>query len=96
MGETRALKLRYTPRALAELDEVLTYIAERSPQGARSVQRRIKTMVDLLAEHPYSGQMTSERELRRVVVVPYPYLVFYKIAGDEVVIVGIRHGVRRP
>jgi hypothetical protein len=29
------LKLRYTRRAAAELGEVLAYIDERSPQGAR-------------------------------------------------------------
>jgi toxin ParE1/3/4 len=35
------LKLRYTPKALAELADILAYIAERSPQGARNVQARI-------------------------------------------------------
>jgi plasmid stabilization system protein ParE len=35
------VKLRYTPQALAELDGVLAYIAEQSPQGARHVHLRI-------------------------------------------------------
>jgi len=34
------LNLRYTPKALAELADILAYIAERSPQGARNVQAR--------------------------------------------------------
>jgi hypothetical protein len=25
-----------------------------------------------------------------------PYLIFYEIAEDEVIVVGIRHGTRRP
>ncbi len=33
--------------------------------------------------------------LRRLVAVPYPYLVFYKVIDDEVVITGLRHGARR-
>jgi toxin ParE1/3/4 len=27
---------------------------------------------------------------------PHPYLIFYEISDDEVIIVGIRHGARRP
>jgi plasmid stabilization system protein ParE len=36
------VKLRYTVRGAAELDEVLTYIEARSPEGARRVQTRIR------------------------------------------------------
>jgi toxin ParE1/3/4 len=42
------VRLRYTPRAAAELDEVLAYIEARSPQGARRVQMRIQLIIDLL------------------------------------------------
>jgi plasmid stabilization system protein ParE len=90
------LGLRYTPKALAELDEILTYVAERSPRGSQKVQRRIRMMVDLLAEHPHAGQVTSEQRLRRIVVIPYPYLIFYAATEDEVVVIGVRHAARDP
>ena len=35
------LGLRYTRPALADLEEILAYIRDRSPQGARRVQRRL-------------------------------------------------------
>ena len=66
------MRLRYTPDAAAELDAVLAYIAERSPQGARLVQRRIRTVIDLLLEHPRSGRPTSLPRMRRIVATPYP------------------------
>jgi toxin ParE1/3/4 len=90
------LKLRYTPKALAELDDILTYIAERSPQGARNVQARIRAITTLLLQHPLSGQLTSESGLRRIVTPPYPYLIFYEVTVEEVVIIGVRHGAREP
>ncbi len=34
--------------------------------------------------------------MRRLVVSPYPYLIFYRVADDALVIHGIRHGARRP
>lgn len=90
------MRLRYTPDAAAELDAVLTYIAERSPHGARRVQRRIQSVIDLLLRHPRSGRPTSLPPMRRIAVTSYPYLIFYEASEDEVVILGIRHAARDP
>lgn len=90
------MRLRYTPQALVELDQVLTEIAELSPQGARRIQQRIQTLVDLLIAYPSSGQLTSLAPMRRLMATPYPYLIFYLVANDEVVVTGIRHGARDP
>jgi plasmid stabilization system protein ParE len=54
------LNLRYTPKALAELADILAYIAERSPQGARHVQARIQAIAALLVQYPQSGQFTAK------------------------------------
>jgi toxin ParE1/3/4 len=35
-------------------------------------------MTALLMQYPYSGQLTSESGLRRIVTPPYPYLIFYE------------------
>ena len=64
------MRLRYTPDAAAELDAVLTYLAERSPQGARRVQRRIQTVIALLSEHPRSGRLTTLSPMRRIAATP--------------------------
>jgi toxin ParE1/3/4 len=90
------VKLRYTRRAAAELDEVLAYIADRSPLGARHVQARIQTIINLLLQHPHAGRITSNGRLRRMVVSPYPYLIFYEVTEDLIVIHGVRHAARRP
>lgn len=29
--------------------------------------------------------------MRRIVAMPYPYLVFYRVVDDEVVVIGVRH-----
>lgn len=90
------MKLRYTRKAAAELQEVLAGIAEHSTQGAHRVRNAIRQAVDLLGEHPRSGRMINRHGLRRTVVVPYPYLIFYEVRNDEVVIIGVRHAARRP
>lgn len=90
------MKLRYTLRAATELSEVLDYVEHQSPLGAHRVQVRIQTIINLLLEHPHAGQLTSNSRLRRMVVSPYPYLIFYEVTLDEIVIHGVRHGARRP
>jgi hypothetical protein len=64
------------PKALAELDEILGYIIERSPQGARHVHERIQAMTALLLKYPQAGQLTSHPRLRRITTPPYPFAIF--------------------
>ena len=90
------MKLCYTPRAAAELSEVLEYIEDRSPLGVSHVRARIQAIIDLLLRHPHAGQLTSNSRLRRMVVSPYPYLIFYEATDDTIVIHGVRHAARRP
>jgi toxin ParE1/3/4 len=89
------VRLHFTSRAADELEEVIEYIRERSPQGAKNVRARIRKLTQHVLEHPQSGSLTSSG-LRRIATTPYPYLIFYEVLADEVIIVGIRHSARNP
>jgi toxin ParE1/3/4 len=95
VGQVRPVKLRFTLPARFELEAVLNYIEDRSPQGAAKVQARIKAVTELLLAHPFMGVATNERGIRRVAVNPYPYAIYYEPLGDKVVIHSIRHGARK-
>jgi toxin ParE1/3/4 len=90
------VKLRYTIPALADLDAILDYIATHSPQGARRVQTRLSKVINLLPLHPYIGVRTDEPSIRRLRAAPYPYIVFYEVAADEIVIHARRHAASDP
>jgi toxin ParE1/3/4 len=90
------VKLRYTIHAAKQLDAILTHIAQESPQGARRVQARIQSIMNLLLQYPEVGRLTSRQGIRRIVTFPYPYLIFYRIVDDEVVVHGVRHGAQTP
>jgi len=79
------MRLCYTQPALADLDAILDYIASHSPQGATRVQARIKAAVDLLLSQPHIGGRTDDPAVRRITTSPYPYLVFFEVAGDEII-----------
>lgn len=90
------MRVRFTPQALAELDGVLDYIAARSPQGAAHVRDRVRAALAALSEQPGTGARTSNPRLRRLVLRPYPYLLFYEVREAEVVVIGLRHAARDP
>ena len=90
------MKVRYTLPALADLEAVLDYLIEQSPQGAKRIEARIQAVERLLADHPWSGVRTRLPWLRRIKVSPYPYLIFYEVTDDAVVIHALRHRARSP
>ena len=90
------MRVRLTPQALAELDGVLGHIGVQSPQGAQRVGDRVRAALDALVEHPGLGARTTDPRLRRLVLRPYPYLLFYEAREAEVVVIGLRHAARDP
>lgn len=90
------MKIRYTLPALADLDSILTYISRTSPQAAARVQKRIQDVIGLLLTHPEIGLRTDDPNVRRLTTTPDPFLVFYEIGSQEIIIHAIRHGARDP
>jgi addiction module RelE/StbE family toxin len=90
------MRIRYTPRAQADLDEIFRYLDERSPAGARAVKLRIVRSIERLAHHPYMAAETDEPGVRELAIVRYPYKVYCMVEGDEVWVLHIRHTSRRP
>ena len=90
------MRVRYTLPAADDLEAVLDYIAARSPQAARRVGRRISTSLALVAIFPSIGTRTNDETIRRQRVRPYPYVIFYEIGDEEIIVHAIRHGARDP
>jgi addiction module RelE/StbE family toxin len=90
------MRVRYTATALRELDDIFAYVAKNSVTGASSVAGRVEQLIGQLAEFPYMAQETDFVGVRKFPLGRFPYFVYYVVEEDEVVIVHIRHQVRRP
>lgn len=90
------MKVRFTPRAFSDLDVIRTYIEQFNPAAAGRVIALVETICRRLGEFPEFGQRADELDTRIAFSARYPYRIYYRIVGQEVVILHIRHAARRP
>jgi addiction module RelE/StbE family toxin len=89
------MKIRYTETTLTEINEIFAHISEQNAPAAKRVVARIERTIHNLADFPEMAQETREPGVRRIPAGRYPYLVYYAVETDEVVILHVRHGARR-
>jgi toxin ParE1/3/4 len=90
-----ALRLVVAPLAERDLTDIAEFKSRDSVQAAHKVLVRIERVVDLLLQRPFLGPAVTKpkREgLRKMTVVPY--IIFYRIAGDELQLVRVLHSSR--
>jgi len=88
-------ELIWSPRALADLEEIRAFIDADSPAWADLTVRRIVAAVERLRQFPDSGRMVPERqspEIREVVSVNFR--IVYRRRAHTVEIAAVFRGSR--
>jgi plasmid stabilization system protein ParE len=90
------MKVVFTEAALADLDDILSFIASHYPTLATPIEERIRAVIARVAKWPQSARVIEERPGVRVVpLVRYPYKVFYRIVDETIEILHIHHTSRQ-
>ena len=92
------MKLVYSRQALTDLNQIAAYYnASASPAIAESIATRLETVIDRICRLPKAAPRVSQRsQVRVVTVVRYPFRIFYRVRGETIDILHIRHTSRRP
>lgn len=88
--------VRFTLPALADLEAIIDYVAQRSPASADRIAVRVREIAALVGNQPDAGRPTSDPTVRQFSLMPYPYVLFYERSGEAVRILAIRHAARDP
>ena len=92
------MRVEYSKRALADLRQIAAYYAGSGNSAiAHRIAERIQQVIARIAVSPLSGRGVVGRPGVRVALLPsYRYKIFYRIVGDVIRIMHIRHTSRRP
>ncbi len=88
-------KIRWLRLALADLDELMAYIAEDDPEAATKVAGKIWETTRMLSNHPAIGKPGRIFGTREIVATGTSYIIPYRVVGNEVQILRILHGARK-
>ncbi len=88
------MRVIWSPSALRDIHHISSYIARFNRRAAEDLARELVAAGDSLDNFPQRGRPVHGTILREWTLV-YPYVIRYRIAGDHVRILRIRHGMRR-
>jgi toxin ParE1/3/4 len=86
--------VRWTRRALADLDRIATYIAADNPGAAQALVSSLRAKSLHLAQHPLMGRTGVVGDTREL-VVHRNYLLTDRVRRDEVQVLQVWHAAQR-
>lgn len=87
-------KVVWTAKAIRNVNTIRNYIGHFSPLASHKIALRLKGSGDSLIDFPDRGAPIAggRRQLTHV----QPYLIRYRIDGDTVIILDVRHAAEDP
>jgi toxin ParE1/3/4 len=87
--------IRWLRLALADLDELMVFIAADRPEAAAAMAAKIWQAVQRLTGQPAMGRLGRVPGTRELVVAGTPFIVPYRCIGGEIQILRVLHGARK-
>jgi toxin ParE1/3/4 len=88
------MRVRLSRQAERDLVAIGSWLADRNPRAAGELIETLRKRVVALSENPMVGRLREDlaEDMRGQVVAPY--LILYRIEGDEIFVVRIVDGRR--
>ena len=85
------MRIKWLRTASRNLDAATSYIGKDDPEGAQKMFWHIWNSVETLKEHPELGRPGRIFGTRELVIYGYPFIVPYRIRGNEVQVLRVFH-----
>jgi plasmid stabilization system protein ParE len=72
------------------------YYRKTFPAGRSSAYKQFSRTKALLKENPYAGNPVGVGDLRKLVIINTPFVLFYRVSGQTIEIVQIRDARGEP
>jgi len=88
-------KVVFHPGAAEDYEEAVAWYFARGAAVALDFECEIERSLRLIAQSPLRWPK-FDAERRRIIVRKFPYSIVYEVIGQQIVILAIAHGRRRP
>lgn len=89
------LRVEIVAAAEREAHQAFVWYFERNPEAARRFEDGLVNALGRIAEAPFTGAEVDV-DLRRVLLVRFPYGILYAVETDYLLVVAVMHLHRRP
>lgn len=89
------MNIVYAPAAQKDLESLISFIAEDSPQNANLILDRIEEQIQLLATQPQMGRPGRVPQTRELIVTNTPFIIPYQVKDEALIILRVYHSARR-
>jgi addiction module RelE/StbE family toxin len=88
------MRLRYTAAALAHLEAIYDFLADRNQVAVRRITADIRAAAERLRDFPYIGRKSAIADTHEWVVQGSPYLIVYEVdePNAEIRVLAVFHG----
>ena len=88
-------ELRWAEEASADLENITNYLLQTTPERAAGLVRGIYNAPTELLAFPRRGRTGRKEGTRELVLSPLPWIVVYRLAGENIYVVRILHGAQK-
>jgi plasmid stabilization system protein ParE len=89
------MQVVWTDTASLGIEHAYNHIADFNPDAAARVAASLRAAGNSLETFPLRGRPVPGTALREL-VADYSYIIRYRVSGDTVFIMRVRHAARRP
>jgi len=90
------MKLVFDDQAIADLENIFSWIAQDSPATAKAVVDRLFSSTELLISFPFMGHFGHDPGTYEWAVPRLPYIVVYEVdlVQERVIVTAVFHGAQ--
>jgi toxin ParE1/3/4 len=89
------MEIVWRTSALNDLEALREFITQDNPQAAARVVGAILSGIDRLGRHPGLGRAGRVEGTRELIIANTPYIVAYRVLGQQIRVLAIIHTARR-
>jgi addiction module RelE/StbE family toxin len=90
------MKLVFDDQAVADIENIYSWIARDSPANAKRVVDRLFSSIELLISFPFIGHAGHDPDTLEWVVPRLPYIIVYEVdqTRETIVVTAVFHGAQ--